>query len=392
MFFEKGSKVLKIIRNYEGYDYLHNFYKRITVGLPKFSKLFVAISVYCLAENRKKTLDIIGERLNFLQYFLALKEYLCGNFKISQNLLKKFLKKYPGHIESYFLLADCYSALGCKKEAYSILEDDRLGKKKKIWIKMANLVDTEEDFKFLEDIYERKYNIDNSLKNDITVLENIALGAQRANLYGKAYKIWEKIINLGYQAASKPKPKININFAKKALKDLFECTDRYQLELFIISGTLLGAIRDRGFIPYDNDLDTGIFDGFDAELLKKSIYSSGVFFIQPQRSTHSIRVRHVNGTCIDIFVHYRDDNDYWHSGVKMSWHNSPFTLRKYSFNGIDVRIPDKPEVYLKENYGNDWYIQKSDFDSATDCPNGRVVNQYEMKIHFLKKMANSHAI
>lgn len=104
----------------------------------------------------------------------------------------------------------------------------------------------------------------------------------------------------------------------------------------------------------------------------------------PQRSPHCLRVRHVNGTPIDIFTHYRDKNDFWHGGVKVSWHNSPFTLKEIQFKGIPVLIPDNPETYLEENYGKDWKLPKEKFDSAVDCPNLKIENEYELRIHHMK--------
>lgn len=46
----------------------------------------------------------------------------------------------------------------------------------------------------------------------------------------------------------------------KAMNDVRDALELYQCRYFLDTGTLLGAIRDHQFIPWDNDIDIGVVD------------------------------------------------------------------------------------------------------------------------------------
>lgn len=55
-----------------------------------------------------------------------------------------------------------------------------------------------------------------------------------------------------------------------ALKDAREILNKFNCHYFLDSGTLLGAVRDGGFIEWDNDIDLGVVDfNFDKSVMRE---------------------------------------------------------------------------------------------------------------------------
>ncbi|RLF45878.1 MAG: hypothetical protein DRN09_01115, partial [Thermoplasmata archaeon] len=56
--------------------------------------------------------------------------------------------------------------------------------------------------------------------------------------------------------------------AVEALRQVKEILDKYGVEYWLDSGTLLGAVRDGKFIPWDGDIDLGSLETEMGRLLK----------------------------------------------------------------------------------------------------------------------------
>ena len=372
----------------KGFEYVNGIWRRSLIGIKKTPTcLFWSLySECCLMNNNIIKIKKYLNKHIIVHYYYAWSLYFSGKFELCIEELKKVLLIYSNHVESIFLLSDCLFLIKRKNEAFELL--NKVLYREKSWIKMASYVENKDDYLKYCLIYDKAIKSKIIKPDNYIILKYMSLAAQRIKSYDLAINIWEKIKKNKIKYKIKNKEFLHKKHSQEALYALQRAFEEKKIQLFLISGTLLGFVRNKNFIAHDTDLDLGIFNYISVETVKKIIYSAGCFLIMPQRSLHCIRIRHANGTPIDIFIHYKEKNDYWHSGVKVSWHNSPFNLKKINFMGINIYIPDNPEKYLEENYGKNWNIPIKNFDSAIDCPNHKIENKEELVIHNLMKSLN----
>lgn len=74
--------------------------------------------------------------------------------------------------------------------------------------------------------------------------------------------------------------KLNINEVHRRLLEVADAVDKicsnHDIELFMVAGTMLGAIRHNGFIPWDDDMDFGVpYENFNElmSILEKELPS-----------------------------------------------------------------------------------------------------------------------
>lgn len=355
----------------------------------------------CLAQCRHDDLLAVTREMTTERdmptghYYAAQSYFARGLYPQAMRHIQACLFARPNHADCIYLLCELAQRTGKSDMGRDALARLVLvSRRAKSWIAMANLVETDDHFltmqaawsKWTNGLMKKAYNKD--------AHEYLALGAMRVDNYDLAKEIWRKSLfdavrsKGGLEGLNVRKPSYSSSRAEDALSDLNATLRAAKIEMFLVSGTLLGCVREGKLLGHDKDIDVGIWSSVTPEDFFKVIHASGQFMILASRSEHIIRLKHLNGIAVDIFFHYPDADDYWHAGVKMKWSNTPFKLVEREFLGQTHLIPEDYDTYLKENYG-DWVTPKIAFDSAFDTPNGTVLHEDEMVIHAYKGLMNA---
>jgi len=138
---------------------------------------------------------------------------------------------------------------------------------------------------------------------------------------------------------------------------------------FLHYGTLLGAIRERGFIPHDDDADLGVFDvDFDAILGAVPELVGLGFSFNSQRHGRLLQFTR-DGEQVDLFVAVKvrfPMGHRWAIDERISVSPSYLdTLGKMEFLGHTFYVPSRPEALMLELYGKTWMTPMKNVPSKT---------------------------
>ncbi|WP_197434715.1 tetratricopeptide repeat protein [Agrobacterium vitis] len=159
--------------------------------------------------------------------------------------------------------------------------------------------------------------------------------------------------------------------AKRALLEIKETLDKAGVEFFLVAGTLLGFVREGNFLGHDKDIDLGIFDipseNIEAAFRGRSAFKLGNDFVPSSRNF----TVYYEGVAIDFF-RYTYDGDHLICGFNddqgnVRWRFSRFGLSQREYFGQQFNVPDPPEAYLEQAYG-DWRTPRRIFDPVQSSP------------------------
>ena len=181
---------------------------------------------------------------------------------------------------------------------------------------------------------------------------------------------------------------------KQTAVDLLKITtqilDEFNIDYFLISGTLLGYVRHNDFIPYDDDIDLIVSSDIKKHLLvifkkyncKLSMISTGNIIKLCFKDkicnlnhfkTWSNYLLNVNDSyCwpfIDLFIYEKKEDKINFFGK--DWNvDEFFPCQKKEFNNLLVSIPKNPDYFLTKNYGNDYMtiLKSSGWNHKKELP------------------------
>lgn len=161
------------------------------------------------------------------------------------------------------------------------------------------------------------------------------------------------------------------------LKDTHEVLVSAEVPYWLYGGTLLGAVRHRGIIPWDNDIDIAILDTTESAFLnlvpqfKKLGYhivveNFGYRIVGVRKNGFSFnffgKIYYWKMVCIDVFMMSRQGEKIVlaNSAYEKGWSQHYFyvselyPLKKYRFGELWAYGPHKAIPYLTRGYGKDW--------------------------------------
>lgn len=166
----------------------------------------------------------------------------------------------------------------------------------------------------------------------------------------------------------------------KTLSHVLYVIDRYNIPAFAAYGTLLGFIREKGFIKHDGDIDIGVLPGvWDAGRLLEVLCKEGFSFLfafSYEGKITEFKVKY-NSVSVDFFF-YEEADDKFFAG---SYHYLPnvqypsvyansaqrvcepkiVKITRTDVYGMKFPVPENAEHVLEKLYGN-WRVPDKHWD------------------------------
>jgi lipopolysaccharide cholinephosphotransferase len=199
----------------------------------------------------------------------------------------------------------------------------------------------------------------------------------------KIYRINKLFCDIKKEKSNKFSEKVIENFVEIAitrdeivqqiyqmLKDIDKLFELNKIQYWLSGGTLLGAIRHKGLIPWDDDADIEVLEDELDKLLSINYENYGYEIAQ---TYFGYKIFPISGSRIkkfnwkypflDIFVVKIKNGRTSFISKRAQFlyklctfsENELFPLKKYKFGSLNLYGPKETNQYFSKCYGNDWF-------------------------------------
>jgi hypothetical protein len=153
-------------------------------------------------------------------------------------------------------------------------------------------------------------------------------------------------------------------FGERNLKEAQQILADLNVPFLLGSGSCLGAIREKGFIAWDDDVDLfsvigeGDTTEETADIVAEAFRKNGYFVGTTESKNSRILMTIKNFIRLSVeFARIADNLIHVYPGIKFP--SIMFTEPKeISFLGETFLVPNPPEEYLRIKYGSEWMVPK----------------------------------
>ena len=165
--------------------------------------------------------------------------------------------------------------------------------------------------------------------------------------------------------------KLDTAIAFKLLSDVADVLNKHSIDYCLMFGTLLGAVREAGLIPHDEDMDIFIRE-CDFKKLVNTLFELRVLRIDVVRHSDFFLSVMRDGEYIDFYVF----SDTTGANLKCKSYVYP----KFYFDEFEVlnlkgkpfNVPKHSDLLLNMIYGDDWRIPKEGKHALTNSKGARI--------------------
>lgn len=203
-------------------------------------------------------------------------------------------------------------------------------------------------------------------------------------------------LNKWYRLYSVPARRRKLKkYGYAVLKQILDIAKEENLEIYPIYGTLLGFVRDGGFMDHDDDIDLAIMPGKSAKEILVIFLKHGFKYLNGlsyKGVCTEFTLEHNSGLTIDIFLMQDNGTDlyssvyFWRDGEpytdtrqnNLKWVRHPYvsSKKKFILGSMEVPIPDNSEEWLYFAFGKGWKVPDPDYSDKLGQPGKVLVEGY----------------